>query len=45
MAVLLKNKHGYGIFVDGLSPKLARAAVNHAVTFFVYDVILRSVVS
>lgn len=43
MAVFLKDKYGYGIFFDGLSPKLARAALNHAVTFFVYDIIFRSV--
>lgn len=32
----LVDTYGYGVFVDGLTPKLARAAVNHAVTFYVY---------
>ena len=41
-AVALQNKFGFGIFFDGISPKLLRAAVNHSVTFFVYDNILRS---
>lgn len=41
-AVSLQNQFGFGIFFDGISPKLLRAAVNHSVTFFVYDNILRS---
>ena len=28
---------GMGIFWDGLTPKLLRAVVNHAVTFVVYE--------
>lgn len=28
---------GFGAFWDGLGPKLARAIVNHAVTFLVFD--------
>lgn len=31
---------GLGAFFDGLEPKLARAAVKHAVTFWVYEVIM-----
>ena len=36
----LYNKGGVSIFFDGLSPKMLRAAVNHAVTFFTYDLLL-----
>lgn len=42
-AVLMQKEFGFGIFYDGISPKLLRAAVNHSVTFFVYDYILRAV--
>ena len=42
-AVALQEEFGFGIFFDGISPKLLRAAVNHSVTFFVYDLILRTV--
>lgn len=38
----LYKKFGAGVFYDGISSKVARAAVNHAVTFFVYDMILSS---
>jgi len=31
---------GIGAFFDGLTPKMLRAAINHAVTFFVYDMIM-----
>ena len=41
-AVALQKEFGFRIFFDGISPKLLRAAVNHSVTFFVYDYILRS---
>jgi Mitochondrial carrier protein len=41
-AVTLQKQFGFSIFFDGISPKLLRAAVNHSVTFFVYDNILRS---
>ena len=41
-AVSLQKEFGFGIFFDGISPKLLRATVNHSVTFFVYDLILRS---
>ena len=30
---------GVGAFWDGLGPKLARAVVNHAVTFLVFDAV------
>lgn len=36
----LYREGGIGAFFDGLTPKMLRAAVNHAVTFFVYDLIL-----
>ena len=41
MAIYLKNQYGYGVFYDGISPKLLRAAVNHGVTFYVYEFILK----
>lgn len=44
-ALTLQRKFGLGIFFDGIQPKLLRAAVNHSVTFFVYDLIVRSVCS
>jgi len=31
---------GITAFFDGLTPKMLRAAVNHAVTFFIYDIIM-----
>ena len=33
----LWRQGGAGIFWDGLGPKLARAVVNHAVTFLVFE--------
>ncbi len=36
---------GVGAFYDGITPKLLRAAVFHAVTFWVYDTILPSIAS
>lgn len=42
-AVTLQKEYGFGIFFDGISPKLLRAALNHSVTFFCYDLILRSI--
>jgi len=41
-AAALYAQGGVGIFFDGLSPKMLRAAVNHAVTFTVYDVLVRA---
>ncbi len=40
----LYKKFGIRIFFDGMTPKLLRAAVNHSVTFFIFDLILRTVV-
>lgn len=42
-ALYLYRKFGLGIFFDGIQPKLYRAAVNHSVTFYVYDLIMRSI--
>ena len=39
----LFNKFGPGVFFDGIQPKLYRAAVNHSVTFYIYDLIMRNV--
>ena len=35
----LYDDGGIAAFFDGLGPKLARAVVNHAVTFYVFDLI------
>ena len=35
--IYLRDTYGLSIFFNGISPKLLRAAVNHSVTFFVYD--------
>lgn len=40
-AIQLKEKGGWGIFFDGITPKLFRAAVNHSVTFYVYELIIK----
>jgi hypothetical protein len=32
---------GVGAFFDGLTPKLLRAAINHATTFFLYDLLMQ----
>jgi hypothetical protein len=40
----LYNDGGVRAFFDGLTPKLLRAAVNHAVTFTIYDSIMKSIV-
>jgi hypothetical protein len=34
---------GVGAFFDGLTPKLLRAAVNHATTWYVYELIMRHI--
>jgi hypothetical protein len=39
----LYKQGGVGAFFDGLTPKMMRAAINHAVTFFVYANILEAV--
>uniref|UniRef100_A0A0G4HKR9 Mitochondrial carrier protein n=1 Tax=Chromera velia CCMP2878 TaxID=1169474 RepID=A0A0G4HKR9_9ALVE len=36
------DRGGVGAFFDGLTPKLVRAVVNHAVTFFVFDLMLKA---
>ncbi len=38
----LFEERGIGGFFDGLTPKMMRAAVNHSVTFYVYDILLRT---
>lgn len=40
-AVTMYQKFGAGVFFDGLTPKCIRAAVNHAITFFVFDYITK----
>jgi len=40
-AIYMNDRFGAGIFWDGLSSKLLRACVNHAVTFAVYDLIMQ----
>ncbi|EED89830.1 mitochondrial carrier protein, partial [Thalassiosira pseudonana CCMP1335] len=40
VAVQLYNEEGIGAFFNGLTPKMIRASVNHAVTFFVYDLMM-----
>lgn len=40
MAIYLYNTQGIGVFYDGINPKLLRAAINHGVTFYVYDFII-----
>jgi len=42
---MLYEKGGIGAFFDGLTPKMIRAAVNHSVTFFVYDLVMRTLSS
>ena len=39
-AKMLRNRHGMGIFVRGMAPKMLQAGVNHSITFYVYDLIL-----
>lgn len=33
---------GIGAFFDGVTPKMVRAAINHAVTFYVFDLVQQS---
>jgi solute carrier family 25 (mitochondrial carnitine/acylcarnitine transporter), member 20/29 len=33
----LRRDFGWGIFFEGIQPKLIRAAVHHSVTFFIFD--------
>lgn len=39
-AMKLYTLHGFGIFFEGIQPKLVRAAVNHSVTFYVYNLLI-----
>jgi hypothetical protein len=39
-ALALKERGGLGIFYDGITPKLIRASLNHAVTFYLYEQIM-----
>ena len=40
VAVQLYKTEGIGAFFNGLTPKMLRASVNHAVTFWVYDLVM-----
>ena len=42
VAKQLYKENGLGGFFDGLTPKMIRAAVNHSVTFYIYDIILNA---
>ena len=44
VALELYNEEGIGAFFNGLTPKMIRASVNHAVTFFVYDLMMDALV-
>jgi solute carrier family 25 carnitine/acylcarnitine transporter 20/29 len=39
VARYLNRKFGPGVFYEGILPKMVRAGVNHAVTFFVFELI------
>lgn len=41
-AVMLRERHGMSIFVQGLTPKMMQAGVNHSVTFYIYDLIVNT---
>lgn len=36
---------GVGAFWDGLTPKMLRAAINHSVTFYTYDLVVSKILS
>lgn len=40
VAKQLYQERGIGGFFDGLSSKMLRAAVNHSITFYVYDILM-----
>ena len=44
VAVQLYKDEGIGAFFNGLTPKMLRASVNHAVTFWVYDLMMDALV-
>lgn len=41
----LYDEGGIGAFFDGLTPKMLRAAVNHAVCFWVYDLLFEALMN
>jgi len=41
VAKTLYHQRGIDGFFDGLTPKMLRTAVNHSVTFYVYDIVLQ----
>jgi len=40
VAIQLYKDEGIQVFFNGLTPKMLRASVNHAVTFWVYDLVI-----
>ena len=40
VAIQLYRDEGIQVFFNGLTPKMLRASVNHAVTFWVYDMVI-----
>ena len=42
VATQIYKTGGIGAFFDGLTPKMLRAALNHSVTFYLYDIIMKS---
>lgn len=44
VAIQLYNDEGIGAFFNGLTPKMIRASVNHSVTFWVYDLVMKVLV-
>ncbi len=45
VSIQLFQDRGIGGFFDGITPKMLRAAVNHSVTFFIYDFIFSALTS
>lgn len=45
VSIQLFQDRGIGAFFDGITPKMLRAAVNHSVTFFIYDFIFNALTS
>ena len=43
VAKQLYEEGGISAFFDGLTPKMLRAAVNHAVTFWMYEMVMSSI--
>lgn len=44
VAIQLYNEEGISAFFNGLTPKMIRASVNHSVTFWVYDLMMKALV-